>query len=70
MKLSLKAWRANKDLTQSEVANKLGITKETLSSWERYRTFPDLIALRKLCEIYDCKLDDIFLPDNLAKSEK
>ena len=70
MKLSLKALRANKNLTQTEVANKLGITKETLSSWERYKTFPDFIALKKLCEIYDCKLDDIFLPDNLAKNEK
>lgn len=70
MRLSLKAWRANKGLTQSEVADKIGITKDTLSSWERYKTFPDFIALKKLCEIYDCKLDDIFLPDNLAKSEK
>lgn len=69
MKLNLKALRANKNLTQTEVSNSLGITKETLSSWEHYKTFPNIMQLKSLCELYNCKLDDIFLPDSLAKSE-
>ena len=69
MKLTLKAFRANKNLSQTEVAKMMGITKETLSSWERYKTYPDVMSLKRLCEIYECNLDDIFLPDELAKSE-
>lgn len=69
MKLTLKAFRANKNLSQIEVAKMMGITKETLSSWERYKTYPDVMSLKRLCEIYECNLDDIFLPDELAKSE-
>jgi transcriptional regulator with XRE-family HTH domain len=57
------------DLSQAEVAKMMGITKETLSNWERYKTYPDVMALKKLCDIYGCEMDNIFLPDELAKSE-
>ena len=69
MKLSLKAFRANKNLSQTEVAKMIGITKETLSNWERYKTYPDVMALKKLCDIYECEMDNIFLPDELAESD-
>lgn len=69
MKISLKGLRANKDLSQTKVAEILGVDKATVISWEKNRTAPNAIMLMKLCEIYGCKLDDIFLPDKLAKSE-
>lgn len=69
MKISLKAMRVNAKLNQKEVAKAIGISPNTLVNWENSYTFPDVTQLSKLCFLYGCKMDDIFLPDKLAKSE-
>lgn len=68
MKITLKALRVNKKLNQSAAAKELGITEKTLQNWENYVTFPNVNQLLKICELYGCELNDIFLPDALAKS--
>ena len=67
MKVSLKALRVNANLNQQQVAERLGIAKVTLVNWEANKTYPTLVQLSKLCELYSCTLDDIFLPDKLTK---
>lgn len=69
MKISLKAMRVNAGLNQKEVAKNLGIAPNTLISWEKNNTSPDAVQLSKICELYGCKMDDIFFIDKLAKSE-
>lgn len=68
MKISLKAMRVNAKLNQKEVAKAIGIAPNTLVSWENNCTAPNAIQLSKLCCLYGCNMDDIFLPDKLAKS--
>ena len=68
MKLSLKALRVNANLTQADAAKKLNVSKATIMNWENYNTSPTAAQLIKLCDIYDCEMSDIFLPDELAKS--
>lgn len=68
MKISLKAMRTNANLNQKEVAAIMNISPNTLVNWESNRTSPDAVQLSKLCSIYKCTMDDIFLPDRLAKS--
>lgn len=70
MKIKLKALRINKDMSQVQVAEALGITVRTLQNWESYTTSPTAMQLVKLSELYECGLDNIFLPDELAKSEE
>lgn len=69
MKIQLKALRVNKDLTQDEAANALNVTKRTIQNWEDYKTFPTGQQLMTICALYGCELNDIFLPEKLAKSE-
>ena len=69
MQVSLKAMRINARLTQEVVADGIGITKKTLQNWENGVSAPDAIQFARLCNLYGCSRDDIFLPDNLAKSE-
>lgn len=69
MKVSLKAMRVNAEMNQKEVARYIGISPATLVSWENNYTAPDALQLAKLCLLYGCNMDDIFLPDKLAKSE-
>ncbi len=68
MKIKLKALRVNAELTQPEAAKAIGITERTLQNWESYSTFPDAMQLMKICAVYGCEMNDIFLPDVLAKS--
>ena len=68
MKVSLKAMRVNAKLNQKEVAKTIGIAPNTLVSWENNYTAPDAIQLSKLCCLYGCKMDDIFLPEKSTKS--
>ncbi len=68
-KPTLKELRIRANLIQAEAAPKIGVTVQTLRNWERYATFPDLMQLKKICEVYGCSLDSIFIPDTLAESE-
>lgn len=70
MKVSLRGLRADRRMTQAEVAEKIGVSKRTIMKWENNETSPTGIQLMKLCEIYDVELNDIFLPDKLAKREQ
>lgn len=69
MKIQLKALRVNADLTQEKAAQLIGVRKETLTNWEKYKTFPKIDVLQKMCEVYGCTLDDVFIPSSLANSE-
>lgn len=63
-KLPLKAHRAMKDMSQQEVAEKVGVDRNTYASWEKYETFPSAIQLMQLAEVFGCSLDDILILTN------
>lgn len=71
MKWTLKAIRINLGLTQMQMAEKLGISKETYLNYENYKTYPDVNIVKKIIKISKVDFNDIiFLPNNYAKSEK
>ena len=63
MKVTLKAARTNKGLSQEEAAKLIGISIDTLGNYERGLTFPDVPVLKKIEEVYEVEYKDIiFLP--------
>ena len=48
----LKTARNNKGLKQADVAEMLGVKKNTISNWENDKADPDIDSLIKLCSIY------------------
>ena len=58
-KITLKAARANARLTQKEAAEKLGISVETLANYEKGRSFPDVIMLKKIETLYGVGYDGL-----------
>lgn len=70
MKVTLKALRVNKSMTQEEVASMIGVTKTTVGNWENGYNTLDAPTLLKLCTLYECGVDDIILPKKLAKREE
>lgn len=53
----LKQLRREKKMTQQEVAERLGITRSTISNYEIGRRSPHLTDLQKLAEIYGAGLE-------------
>ena len=69
MQLTLKAARANAKLTQREAAEKIGVTVDTISNWERGKSFPNAIQIRRLELVYGVSYDAlIFLPHVTIKA--
>lgn len=70
LKISLAAARINRNLTQKQAAQLLGINKQTLINWEHGKTSPTVAKMKELCEIYNTPIDFIFLPPSLPKVDK
>lgn len=49
--------REQHNLSQTVLAEKLGMTQKAISSWENDRTYPRMQQLLDLCRIYDCTLE-------------
>lgn len=61
---NLKMIRKAKGLTQEDVAKELGVTRQTISSYESNRTQPDMETLKHLSKIYDAEFNDILYGTN------
>ena len=53
----IKAARIEKKLTQEQVAELLGVSRQTISNWENEKSYPDIISVIKMSECYDVSLD-------------
>lgn len=60
----LKEKRLEADYTQKDLAEILHVTRQTISSWEVGRTYPDLDVLIAISELYDTSLDDLLKEDS------
>lgn len=61
--MTLKALRVNAGYTQIEAAKVLGVTPETLSNWERAKSFPTVPQIKEIEKLYSTSYADIqFLP--------
>jgi len=65
-KITLEAARVNAQLTQSEAATKLGITRRTLQNYEKGRTVPDWDTVKLIEKVYEFPADYIFFGKNYA----
>lgn len=56
---NIKDARERAGLTQQELADKVGVKRSSLSSWEIDRTKPDLDTFIKLCHVLHIRSDDL-----------
>lgn len=60
----LKNTRNEKGITQEQAAELLGVSRQTISNWENNKSYPDIISVIKMSDIYSVSLD------HLLKEEK
>ena len=56
-KANLKAIRKEKNLTQRQIAEQLGVVESCYANWEQGRTEPDISTLRRLSLIFGVSID-------------
>lgn len=61
MKNKLKIFRATKNLTQEEVAEMVGVTRQTLNAIEKGKYSPTLSLAYDIADIFDVNVEEIFL---------
>lgn len=59
----LKEARLNRDLTQEVIAEKLNVSRQTISNWENEKSYPDIISVIELSNLYSISLDDLLKGD-------
>ena len=60
----LKEARLNRDLTQEVIAEKLNVSRQTISNWENEKSYPDIISVIELSNLYSISLDDLLKGDD------
>lgn len=59
----LKAARQNAGMTQEQVAEKIMVSRVTLSHWENGKSLPDIVSLISLSDLYSISLDELMKGD-------
>ncbi|MCD3448493.1 helix-turn-helix domain-containing protein [Streptococcus equi subsp. zooepidemicus] len=61
---NLRVLRKQKQLSQSDLANELMVTRQAVSSWENGKSLPDVYTLSRIAELFGVSLDDLMVEDN------
>ena len=62
--------RKKKGLSQEELAEKLGVSRQAVSKWERSEASPDTDNMIALAKIYELSLDELIFGEKETKEEK
>lgn len=61
--------RKSKQITQEQLAEKLGVSKNAVSKWERGLNLPDASIMQELCYILEISLNELFAGERLKEKE-
>ena len=59
----LKNARIEAGLTQEKAAEKIDVSRQTISNWENEKSYPDIISVIALSDLYSASLDELLKGD-------
>ena len=65
---NLKELRKIKKISQEELAERVGVSRQSVSKWETGDAYPEMNNILMLCKIFNCKINDL-LSNNLEDFE-
>lgn len=60
MKNSIKIERARNNFTQGDLAEKVGVSRQTINSIETKKYIPSTVLALKIAKVFEMKVDDLF----------
>ena len=67
MKNLIKVERARKNITQADLADVIGVTRQTIHAIETGKFVPSTLLALKMADYFECKVESIF---ELEENEK
>lgn len=64
----IKKSRIDAKLTQEQAAEALGISRQTISNWENEKSYPDIVSVLKMSDLYSVSLDYLLKGDSPMKN--
>jgi len=64
MKSKLRELRSAKEWSQSDLADKLGVSRQTINAIETEKYDPSLPLAFKVARLFKLRIEDIFEPEN------
>ncbi|GAB6886143.1 MULTISPECIES: helix-turn-helix domain-containing protein [Streptococcus] len=62
---NIKKHRLMKDMSQNELALRIGVSHQAISKWEIGENFPDFMSLISLAQLFEVSLDSLVYQDDL-----
>ena len=59
----IKDARLQKNINQETLAEQFGVTRQTISSWENGKSYPDIVSVIKMSDIFNISLDKMLKED-------
>ena len=60
---NLEYLRKEKNISQEDLAFKLGVSRQAVSKWESGAAYPETAKMVSMCKIFDCTLDELINED-------
>lgn len=60
---NLQFLRKKDNITQEQLAEKLDVSRQSISKWESDTTYPEMDKLMQLCQMFHCSMDDLLQKD-------
>lgn len=60
---NLQYYRKREEMTQEQLAERLQVSRQTISKWESGAAYPETEKLLQLCEIFSCSMDVLMRQD-------
>ena len=60
---NLKLIRKNKKMSQEQLAEKMNVSRQSVSKWETGEAYPEMNNILELCKILNCKINDLVHTD-------
>ena len=65
---NLQHLRGTRDLSQAQLATLLGVSRQSVAKWEAEKSYPEMDKLIKLCDLFECSLDDLVRGDSTGSA--
>lgn len=66
---NLQYLRQVKNMSQEELAEKMSVSRQTISKWETNQAYPEITKLIELANLFHCKIDEL-LKENIKQNQE
>lgn len=64
---NLQYYRKREEITQEQLAERMEVSRQTISKWEAGTSYPEMEKIMQLCDMFSCSMDTLLRKDAQAE---